>query len=35
MRIEGLAKGTYTVVLVSRDKPGNTSRASSARLIVR
>ncbi len=35
LRIEGLAKGTYTIQLVSRDKPGNTSRTSTARLIVR
>ena len=35
LQLKGLAKGTYTVQLVSRDKAGNTSRPSTAQLIVR
>ena len=35
LRLKGLARGRYTILLVSRDRAGNTSRASTARLIVR
>jgi hypothetical protein len=35
LRLKALAKGTYTVQLVSRDKAGNTSRTATARLVVR
>ena len=35
LRLKGLAKGTYTIQLVSRDKAGNTSRTASAPLVVR
>ena len=35
LRLKGLSKGTYTIQLVSRDKAGNTSRTSTARLVVR
>ena len=35
LQMKALAKGTYTIQLVSRDKAGNTSRTSTASLIVR
>jgi hypothetical protein len=35
LRLKGLARGTYTIELGSRDRAGNTSRTSTARLVVR
>jgi trypsin len=35
IKLKALAKGTYTVQLVSRDEAGNTSRTATARLVVR